>query len=65
MLSAFLLAIAVRFYAPEPCQTGEMVNLNPGSLDMGLDAILPVESLYDLVLPGGLLRDEKPFLLAG
>ena len=62
VIAAILLAVAVRFYVPDQVQAGDMVNLNPGSADMGLDAVLPVESLYDLVLPGGLLRDEKPFL---
>lgn len=61
-IAAFLLAAAVRFYAPAAGENPEMLNLHPGSLEMGIGAVARMESPLDLVRPRGLLRDEKPFL---
>ncbi len=57
-----LLPLLVRFYAPLPAGGEGAINLNPGTLELGLSAAASTESLRDLVDPAAGLWHEKPYL---
>ena len=59
---AVVLPFLVQFYRPGVETELRMVNLNPGTLEAGLAAATPTESLRDLFDPSGVLRSEKPYL---
>jgi hypothetical protein len=57
-----LLPLLVRFYAPVPSNGTETINLNPGTLELGLSAAAPTEAIRDLFDPHAGLWQEKPYL---
>jgi len=57
-----LLPVLVRFYAPGSAGAANLLNLNPGTADVGIAAGIPAESVLDLFNPSEGLWQEKPYL---